>query len=176
MRYYNQTRDDGMAVKIYNETKNTSDSNANTLISCAVGSTDLPDDLPVTPGRLGKFFFAGLSSSKKLNLMRYECMRLQTFDDWPEDACVRVRDVARAGMYHIGPGDRVRCAFCLNVLKMWDAGDVPEAVHRSLFSRCPLVRDSAGSGNKSLLEHDGDSGSLGLQEITQKLQKFKWTP
>ena len=148
--------------------------NTNTL-TCAAGNTDLPEDLLVTPGRLGKFFFAGLSSSKRLNLMRYECMRLQTFDDWPEDACVRVRDVARAGMYHIGPGDRVRCAFCLNVLKMWEAGDDPDDVHRRQFPQCPLVRDPARSGNKTLDEHDGDASSLDLHEITEKMQNFKLT-
>ena len=117
-------------------------------------------DLLVTPGKLGKAYFAALSEYDRLNLMRYECMRLQTYDGWPEDACVTVTDVARAGMYHIGPGDRVRCAFCLNIIKMWDLGDNPAAVHRSMFDKCPLVLDPVRSGNKTVEEHDGDPSLL----------------
>ena len=66
----------------------------------------------------------------RLKLLKRESVRLQTFTIWAECAPVDKHLVARAGFYYIGPGDRVRCAFCYNVLRMWEDGDIPEREHK----------------------------------------------
>ena len=89
----------------------------------------------------------------RLKLLKRESVRLQTFTTWAECAPVDKHLVARAGFYYIGPGDRVRCAFCYNVLRMWEEGDIPEREHKKYFPRCPLVANPLFCGNV-LVEDD----------------------
>ena len=89
----------------------------------------------------------------RLKLLKRESVRLQTFTTWAECAPVDKHLVARAGFYYIGPGDRVRCAFCYNMLRMWEKGDIPEREHKRYFPRCPLVASPLFCGNV-LVEDD----------------------
>ena len=89
----------------------------------------------------------------RLKLLKRESARLQTFTTWAECAPVDKHLVARAGFYYIGPGDRVRCAFCYNVLRMWEEGDIPEQEHKKYFPRCPFVMSPLTCGNV-LVEDD----------------------
>ena len=71
-----------------------------------------------------------LSEQNKLICMKKEVNRLHTFRDWPKYCSfVSAEDLAKAGLYYIGPGDRVRCVYCLNILKMWEEGDDPQTEH-----------------------------------------------
>lgn len=82
--------------------------------------------------------------------MRYEQARLDTLaQNWPKPEIVRPEDLARAGMFYIGPGDRVQCAFCKGKLEDWIRGEVALDEHRKHFgSRCPFIQEQgAGVGN-----------------------------
>ena len=86
--------------------------------------------------------------------MKREKMRLKTFTEGSFDAAVTKEVVAAAGFYHIGPDDRVRCAFCYNVLRflrLWGIGDIPEVEHGMYFRSCSMVKNRQGCVNIPLL-------------------------
>ena len=97
-------------------------------------------------------FIYSMPEADRRREMKREKMRLKTYTEWPSDAAVSKELVARAGFYHIGPGDRVRCAFCYNVLRLWDEGDIPEVEHAKYFKNCPIVKNTEGCGNIRLLD------------------------
>ena len=65
--------------------------------------------------------------------------RLYTFTHWPEAAPVSGADLAEAGFYYIGPGDRVKCAYCYKRLKNWTSGDDAWLEHQRLAPFCKFV-------------------------------------
>ena len=82
---------------------------------------------------------ASSASSIDYDDMRFEVSRLRTLSYWPKPEAVRPDEIARAGMYFTGPGDRLQCAFCRGKLEGWIQGDDPLEEHRKHFgSRCPL--------------------------------------
>ena len=84
------------------------------------------------------------STSSLLNSsgdMRFEQERLRSFAHWPKSDMIQPSDLARAGMYFIGPGDRVQCAFCKGKLEGWIRGDNPLEEHRKHFgARCRFMQ------------------------------------
>ncbi|XP_048839616.1 baculoviral IAP repeat-containing protein 7 isoform X3 [Brienomyrus brachyistius] len=62
--------------------------------------------------------------------------RIGTFRDWPSDAPVTAIELAKAGFYFIGPGDKVRCFYCGGVLRYWVRGDTPLGEHKKHFPTC----------------------------------------
>ena len=87
--------------------------------------------------------------------MWQEALRRDTFaGNWSPDNPVSVEDLARAGLYYTGPGDRVKCAFCHKTLHLWAKGDQPEAEHRKYFPECPFVVDPEATGNLPLGDED----------------------
>ena len=82
-----------------------------------------------------------MSDDDRINYMRKEGNRLKTFANWSKLCTfVSAEDLAQAGLYHIGPGDRVRCVYCLNMIKLWENGDDPQTVHDELFPTCLEIR------------------------------------
>ena len=79
-----------------------------------------------------------MSDEERIEYMMREENRLKTFEKsskyFPDISPV---DLAKAGLYHIGPGDRVRCVYCLNIIKLWEKGDDPQTLHDRLFPTCP---------------------------------------
>ena len=73
--------------------------------------------------------------------MSFEQERLRSFAHWPKSDMIRPSDLARAGMYFIGPGDRVQCAFCKGKLEGWIRGDSPLDEHKKHFgARCRFMQ------------------------------------
>ena len=62
--------------------------------------------------------------------MSSEEARLRSFLRWPYSNLIQPLDLAKAGMYFIGPGDLVQCAFCQGKLEGWSRGDNPLEEHR----------------------------------------------
>ncbi|XP_064600153.1 baculoviral IAP repeat-containing protein 7-like [Liolophura sinensis] len=69
-----------------------------------------------------------------------EEFRLSTFVNWPQDAPVHPRDLAKAGFYYTDCVDRVKCVFCKGILRNWEEGDDAMAEHRSHFPNCPFIK------------------------------------
>ncbi|KAM9833564.1 E3 ubiquitin-protein ligase XIAP [Syngnathus typhle] len=71
--------------------------------------------------------------------MRREEARRQTFSTWPPTAPVTPSDLAQAGLYYLGQGDRVQCFCCGGMLGGWEAEDTPWGEHSKHFPTCFFV-------------------------------------
>ena len=78
--------------------------------------------------------------------MKREKARFLTYCNWPRDNPIQPQYLAAAGFYFVGPYDRVKCAFCNNVLRNWVAGDDPMDEHAKYCPECPLVQGANVSG------------------------------
>uniref|UniRef100_T1HSP8 RING-type domain-containing protein n=1 Tax=Rhodnius prolixus TaxID=13249 RepID=T1HSP8_RHOPR len=83
--------------------------------------------------------------------MNSEESRLRTFANWPEDAAVDPRRIAKAGFYYMGQGLEVQCFSCGGRIAEWNYGDKVMAKHISLDPRCPFVLNPVNSGNVPLV-------------------------
>ena len=117
--------------------------------SCAaeiMGSSDVPHDQVISGERQQQYPHqhpqeevppaGGGGRSSSLLGMRYEEERLGTFSNWPVNAKVEARKIAKAGFFHTGQETQVQCSWCGCVLNEWDYGDqVNELCMRKLLER-----------------------------------------
>ncbi|KAM8754374.1 baculoviral IAP repeat-containing protein 7 [Acanthopagrus schlegelii] len=71
--------------------------------------------------------------------MRREGERIRTFHNWPADAPVTSGDLAKAGFFFVGPGDKVQCFCCGGILRCWVHGDSPAVEHKRHFPTCSFI-------------------------------------
>ncbi|KAF3823501.1 hypothetical protein GH733_006969 [Mirounga leonina] len=64
--------------------------------------------------------------------------RLLTFQTWPLTS-PQAPELARAGFYYVGPGDRVACFACGGKLSNWEPNDNALSEHLRHFPDCPFV-------------------------------------
>ena len=69
--------------------------------------------------------------------------RLASFKEWPQDTPVSAQDLAMAGFYSTGLGDRVRCFSCGGALKGWQREDTAWGEHSKYFPSCQHVQQHA---------------------------------
>lgn len=96
--------------------------------------------------------------------MRSEGERIRTFQNWPADAAVTSGDLARAGFFFLGPGDKVQCFCCGGILRCWVQGDSPAVEHKRHFPTCSFILGQA-VGNIPL--QLGSSDSVDGQLLSQ---------
>ena len=75
-----------------------------------------------------------------------EVARLKTFSNWPKTDYIEAGELAKAGLIYDpidGHSDRVRCAFCENILESWEENHRNKAFlrHAECFSHCPFVQN-----------------------------------
>ncbi|KAF4529126.1 hypothetical protein B566_EDAN017189 [Ephemera danica] len=73
-----------------------------------------------------------------------EASRLQTYDNWPLSLPQKPIDLAKAGFYYTGRGDRVICFQCGGGLKDWGKGDDPWVEHAVWFQTCAHLLNVKG--------------------------------
>lgn len=112
-----------------------SDTNNSGYTTQSVASSALASARP----RLAGITALALTDGNRTVLMKREKVRLLTYHNWPLDNPVLPKDLARAGFYFVGPYDRVKCAFCQNVLRNWVTGDNTEEEHAHYYPDCPFV-------------------------------------
>lgn len=96
--------------------------------------------------------------------MRREGERIRTFQNWPADAPVTSGDLAKAGFFFLGPGDKVQCFCCGGILRCWVHGDSPAAEHKRHFPTCSFILGRT-VGNIPL--QGGSSDSVDGQLLSQ---------
>lgn len=69
-----------------------------------------------------------------------ESHRLISFEDWPKTMKQKPKELAEAGFYYTGKGDRVACFSCGGGLKDWEEGDVPWEQHAMWYSKCEYLK------------------------------------
>ena len=85
---------------------------------------------------------------QKQQKMYSEEERLKTFDGkWSETNHVMAKSCASAGFYYRGPGDSVRCAFCLCILRLFEEGDDIIEEHAKINSQCLYLLDPGKTPN-----------------------------
>lgn len=69
-----------------------------------------------------------------------ETARLRSFQDWPRCMRQKPEDLAEAGFFYTGHGDKTKCFYCDGGLKDWENDDVPWEQHARWFDRCAYVQ------------------------------------
>lgn len=69
-----------------------------------------------------------------------EAARLRSFQDWPRCMRQKPEDLAEAGFFYTGQGDKTKCFYCDGGLKDWETDDVPWEQHARWFDRCAYVQ------------------------------------
>lgn len=67
---------------------------------------------------------------------KIESHRFDSFLDWPKTMKQKPKDLAEAGFYYTGKGDRVICFSCGGGLKHWDESDDPWEQHAMWYGKC----------------------------------------
>ncbi|MGH0160309.1 UNVERIFIED_CONTAM: hypothetical protein FKN15_065733 [Acipenser sinensis] len=98
--------------------------------------------------------------------MRSEQDRLRTFHAWPSDAPVSSAELAKAGFFFLGPGDKVQCFCCGGILRQWVRGDRPWNEHARHFPTCSFIL-SRNVGNIPHVITQGSSDSVDGQLLSQ---------
>ncbi|MBN3297968.1 BIR protein, partial [Amia calva] len=71
--------------------------------------------------------------------MRHEQDRLDTYLNWPLTN-ITPSELAKAGFYYLGQGDRVACFTCGGQLSNWEPGDRAVSEHQRHYPNCRFVR------------------------------------
>ena len=71
--------------------------------------------------------------------MTEERNRLASFAGWPVDSPVKSTDLAEAGFFYTGTGDKVQCFSCLGAIHKWETGDRAWEEHKRLFPDCEFI-------------------------------------
>ncbi|XP_026734129.1 baculoviral IAP repeat-containing protein 3 isoform X2 [Trichoplusia ni] len=69
-----------------------------------------------------------------------EAARLRSFKDWPRCMRQKPEELAEAGFFYTGQGDKTKCFYCDGGLKDWENDDVPWEQHARWFDRCAYVQ------------------------------------
>ncbi|XP_008048328.1 baculoviral IAP repeat-containing protein 3 [Carlito syrichta] len=83
---------------------------------------------------------SALRTSPYHGAMNTEKARLRTYQMWPL-TFLSPTDLAKAGFYYIGPGDRVACFACGGKLSNWEPKDDAMSEHLRHFPRCPFLEN-----------------------------------
>ncbi|XP_063286492.1 baculoviral IAP repeat-containing protein 2 isoform X1 [Pelobates fuscus] len=83
-----------------------------------------------------------LRINESISHMATEEARLHTFTTWPL-TFLDSTELAKAGFYYIGPGDKVCCFACDGKLNNWEPKDNAMSEHRRHFPECPFVKSSS---------------------------------
>ncbi|KAM6157813.1 baculoviral IAP repeat-containing protein 3-like isoform 2-T2 [Rhynchocyon petersi] len=102
--------------------------------------------------------------------MTTEKARLHTFQQWPLTFLLPT-DLAKAGFYYIGPGDRVACFACGGKLSNWELKDDAIVEHLRHFPNCPFL----GNQLQETLRYT--ASNLSMQTQAARFRTFSnWPP
>ncbi|XP_031200185.1 baculoviral IAP repeat-containing protein 3 isoform X1 [Mastomys coucha] len=110
-----------------------------------------------------------LSTSPYRFAMNTEKARLLTYQTWPL-SFLSPAELAKAGFYYIGPGDRVACFACDGKLSNWDCKDDAMSEHRRHFPSCPFLKDLGQSASRYTVSN------LSLQTHGARVRTFSDWP
>ncbi|XP_037361617.1 baculoviral IAP repeat-containing protein 2 [Talpa occidentalis] len=100
--------------------------------------------------------------------MSTEEARFLTYHMWPL-TFLSPSELAKAGFYYLGPGDRVACFACGGTLSNWEPKDDAMSEHRRHFPNCPFLENSPGALRFSI-------SNLSMQTHTARLRTFTYWP
>jgi len=143
----------GTIDEAYTNNNNDNEQSSSELVNGTKLSAMIPSPVPnhtVTAPESAK--------DESLGRLKYESMRLLTFDKWPASAKVEPRKIAKAGFFYTGQYAEAKCLWCDCVITTWEYGDQVMTRHRSASPDCPFVRDV--SDNIPLLASTTSSNNI----------------
>nr|AKZ42362.1 baculoviral IAP repeat-containing protein 2 [Castor fiber] len=112
--------------------------------------------------------FSPLRTNSCSYAMSTEEARLLTYNIWPL-SFLSPLELARAGFYYIGPGDRVACFACGGKLSNWEPKDDAMSEHRRHFPSCPFLENSVETLRFSI-------SNLSMQTHAARMRTFMYWP
>lgn len=112
--------------------------------------------------------FSPLRTNPYSYAMSTEEARFLTYHMWPL-TFLSPSDLARAGFYYIGPGDKVACFACGGTLSNWEPKDDAMSEHRRHFPNCPFLENSLETLRFSI-------SNLSMQTHAARLRTFMYWP
>ncbi|XP_044259802.1 baculoviral IAP repeat-containing protein 7-A-like [Tribolium madens] len=108
--------------------------------------------------------------------MNVEQNRLDTFEEWPQDAAVTPPRIAKAGFFYTKHDVTVECFSCHLTISEWNYGDQVMAKHKTLNPSCPFVLNPTTSGNVPIISPTNvPSTSDSMKDEAIRLKTFaKW--
>ena len=112
--------------------------------------------------------FSPLRTNPYSYAMSTEEARFLTYQMWPL-TFLSPSELARAGFYYIGPGDRVACFACGGTLNNWEPKDDAMLEHQKHFPSCPFLENSLETLRFSI-------SNLSMQTHAARLRTFMYWP
>ncbi|XP_023296097.1 death-associated inhibitor of apoptosis 1 [Lucilia cuprina] len=107
-----------------------------------IPAADIPPASPATASSSGSSASSPNSGTFYPEYPEYaiETARLRTFAEWPRNMKQKPAQLAEAGFFYTGVGDRVKCFSCGGGLKDWDENDEPWEQHALWMGKCRYVK------------------------------------
>lgn len=103
--------------------------------------------------------------SDTTSYMYTEEARLGTYTNWPL-TFLAPTELAKAGFYYVGPGDKVACFACDGKLNNWEPKDNAMSEHRRHFPNCQFVSNSARTSLRCSVSN------VSMQTTSSRLKTF----
>uniref|UniRef100_A0A8C6QV16 RING-type E3 ubiquitin transferase n=1 Tax=Nannospalax galili TaxID=1026970 RepID=A0A8C6QV16_NANGA len=143
--------------------------NASPARSSSAHSLGSPSSLPSNPLNSGAVEdFSPARTNPYSYAMSTEEARFLTYSVWPL-SFLSPLELARAGFYYIGPGDRVACFACGGKLSNWEPKDDAMSEHRRHFPNCPFLENSLETLRFSI-------SNLSMQTHSARMRTFMYWP
>lgn len=85
-----------------------------------------------------------MKSPYKMAAYRDLSTRKASFTGWPPQMRQKPDDLAEAGLFYLGQGDKAKCFWCGGMLSEWEANDIPIVEHAKSFPQCQWLMASKG--------------------------------
>ncbi|XP_073518225.1 baculoviral IAP repeat-containing protein 2 isoform X1 [Phyllobates terribilis] len=109
-------------------------------------------------------------SDNGASFMYTEEARLGTFTNWSL-SFLAPSELAKAGFYYVGPGDKVACFACDGKLSNWEPKDNAMSEHRRHFPNCQFVNNSVRPSLRCSVSN------VSMQTTSSRLKTFlNWPP
>lgn len=99
-----------------------------------------------------------------------ESHRVATYEDWPKTMKQKPNELAEAGFYYTGKGDRVICFSCGGGLKHWEENDAPWEQHAMWYSKCEYLKLMKGQPYIDAILARKNTPPTSLSESEEKVE------
>lgn len=115
---------------------------------------------------------------KEFRIFREEKDRLKAFQlmKWRLSNLISYEELSRAGFFPTGKSDSIQCFCCGCMRETWHSGDSALAVHRSLCSDCPFLKELLAADHATSTPAQELPKAPDYSSLKVRLQSFKHFP
>ena len=101
--------------------------------------------------------------------------RKLSFQGWPPQKTQTPDDLAEAGLFYLGQGDKTKCFWCSGMLSEWEPNDIPIVEHAKFFPQCQWLIASKGKEFVERIQQHVQQGTP-IQEYTVNVSSAQAAP